>query len=86
MADAEDTSPTVDNNDVPDADAAAAVSAAGGPPKVLLTGATGLIGMHILNELLKDRKYLVSAAVHHMNKVIETSVSEGQESGGGSWG
>ena len=86
MADAEDTSLTVDINDAPDADAAAAVSAAGGPPRVLLTGATGLIGMHILNELLKAGKYLVRAFVHHMSKVTETSVSEGQVSGGGSRG
>ena len=36
MAEAGDTRPTVDINDAPDADAAAVVSEAGGPPELLL--------------------------------------------------
>ena len=54
MADAEDTSPIVDNNDAPDVNAAVATSEGEGPHRVLLTGGTGLI---ICTSIFGDTKY-----------------------------
>ena len=50
-----------------DVQVADARGARGDMPLVLITGATGFIGMHILNELLMAGEYLVRAVVRDSN-------------------